>query len=43
MKMKQQCELCCNQSTDHLLDEGVVCGVHAGAQRIKTLSVTVVG
>lgn len=29
--------------TDHLLDEGVVGGVHTGAQRIKTLSITVVG
>lgn len=28
--------------TDHLLDEGVVGGVHAGAQRIKALSITVV-
>lgn len=29
--------------TDHLLDEGVVGGVHAGAQGIETLSITVVG
>lgn len=28
--------------TDHLLDEGVVCGVHAGAQRIKALAITVI-
>lgn len=32
-----------HRCTDHLLDEGVVCSVHAGAQRIKTLSITVVG
>lgn len=32
----------CRHSTDHLLDEGVVGGVHAGAQRIETLSITVI-
>lgn len=32
----------CHHCTDHLLDEGMVGGVHAGAQRIKTLSITVV-
>jgi hypothetical protein len=30
-------------STDHLLDEGVVGRVHAGAQRVKTFPITVVG
>lgn len=30
------------QDVNHLLDEGVVGGVHAGAQRIKALSITVV-
>lgn len=30
------------QEVDHLLDERVVGGVHAGAQRIETLSITVV-
>jgi len=29
--------------TDHLLDEGVVCCIHAGAQRVQTLPITVVG
>ena len=29
--------------TDHLLDEGMVGGVHAGAQRVKTFPITVVG
>lgn len=28
--------------TDHLLDEGVVCGIHAGAERVETLAIAVV-
>lgn len=31
------------QQMDHLLNEGVVGGVHTGAQRIKTLPVAVIG
>lgn len=42
----QQCPGCilCREcvGTDHLLNEGVVGGVHAGAQRVKTLAITVV-
>lgn len=30
------------ETTDHLLDEGVVSGIHAGAKGIETLAVAVI-
>lgn len=31
-----------NKITDHLLDEGMVCGIHAGTEGIETLAIAVI-